>query len=326
MKILVRLPNWLGDMVMAVGFIDQLEHFFPGAEISVIAKKGIHELLPYFPPFQHKFIFDKGSNKGWMALWKFGRYIRKQEKFDLFFSLPDSHSSAMIGFATGAKKRVGFAREMRSILLTNSYRKPKGLHRVEEYIALLENYTGKKAQASRVSLKNDFIKNRQVVVNINSEASSRRLTAVKAIELLNALHAAIHEEIVLIGAPKEKPFIDSVYNGLFSRERVVNRAGDTDLPALVKLAGSAQLVLTTDSGPAHLSNALGTHTIVLFGAGNENNTAPYNKQQLDVIRLGKLSCEPCEKNTCYRYGIPQCLEQLNSHAIVQQVKEHLSNG
>jgi heptosyltransferase II len=323
MKILVRLPNWLGDMVMAVGFIDQLEHFFPGAEVSVIAKKGIHELLPYFPAFRHVFIFDKNSHKGWKSLWKFGRFIRSKEKFDLFFSLPDSHSSAMIGFATGAKKRVGFAKEMRGILLTNTYRKPKGLHRVEEYVVLLESYTGKKASALEVRLKNDFIKNNQVIVNINSEASSRRFTVVKAIELINALHASIQQEIVLVGAPKEKSFIDGVYNGLFSRNRIVNKAGVTDLPGLVKLAGSAQLVLTTDSGPAHLSNALGTHTIVLFGAGNENNTAPYNKQQLSVIRLGKLSCEPCEKNTCYRYGIPQCLEQLNSHAIVQQVKQHL---
>jgi heptosyltransferase II len=325
MKILVRLPNWLGDMVMAVGFIDQLKHFFPGAEVSVIAKKGIHELLSNFPEFRHVFIFEKSEYKGWRGLWKFGRAIRKVEKFDLFFSLPDSHSSAMIGFASGSRKRVGFAKEMRSVLLTNSYRKPTGLHRVEEYITLLEEYTGKKAAHIKVSLINNFTRNGQVIVNINSEASSRRLTVVKAIELVHALHAVIKNEIVLIGAPKEKIFIDQVYKGIMPGSRVVNRAGDTNLAALIELIGSAQLVLSTDSGPAHLSNALGTHTIVLFGAGNEQNTSPYNKQNLGIIRLGKLSCEPCEKNTCFRYGIPQCLEQLNSHAIVQEIKQHLSH-
>jgi heptosyltransferase II len=324
MKILVRLPNWLGDMVMAVGFIDQLSHFFPGAEVSVIAKKGIHELLPFFPDFKHVFVFNKPDFKGVKGAWKYGRRIRKTENFDLFFSLPDSYSSAMMGYAAGAKKRVGYKKEMRHVLLTDSYKKPKGLHRVDEYIALLENFTGKKAANTSVQLKNDFIRNRQIVVNINSEASSRRLTVVKAIELLNALHAQVENEIVLIGAPKEKSFIDEVYQGLHSPSRVINKAGNTNLSGLVELTGSAAIVLSTDSGPAHLSNALGTETIVLFGAGNENNTAPYNNENLTVIRLGKLSCEPCMKNVCVRYSIPECLEQLSSHAIVEKLKEKLN--
>ena len=49
MKILVRLPNWLGDMVMSIGFINALRQAYPNAEISVIAKKGIHGLLEFFP-------------------------------------------------------------------------------------------------------------------------------------------------------------------------------------------------------------------------------------------------------------------------------------
>ncbi|HZG24663.1 MAG TPA: hypothetical protein VEZ17_08795 [Chitinophagaceae bacterium] len=39
MNILVRLPNWLGDMVMSLGFINALKQTYPAAAISVIAKK-----------------------------------------------------------------------------------------------------------------------------------------------------------------------------------------------------------------------------------------------------------------------------------------------
>ena len=70
MKILVRLPNWLGDMVMSVGAMHQLSYFFPGAEISVIAKKGIHELLEFFPATKHQFIFSKAEHIGWKGLWR----------------------------------------------------------------------------------------------------------------------------------------------------------------------------------------------------------------------------------------------------------------
>ena len=323
MKILVRLPNWLGDMVMSVGFLHQLPYFFPGAEVSVIAKKGIHDLLPFFPPLKHQFIFSKNQYKGISGAIKFGKEIRQTEKFDLFFSLPNSFSSALIGYAAGSKKRIGYKKELRQFLLTDSYEIPLGIHRAEEYIRLLELYTGKKAQKPDVSLKHQFPKKDHVVVNINSEANSRRLTVNKALELLTDIHNGIDNEIILIGAPKEKPFVTEVLSKVKNKGRIRNMAGETSLIQLSELLASARLMLSTDSGPAHLANALHTFTVVLFGAGNENHTAPYNKEFRQVIRLGELSCEPCENNECLRYGTPQCLERLSTNMIVQTTKQHL---
>lgn len=323
MKILVRLPNWLGDMVMSVGFMHQLPLFFPGAEISVIAKKGIHELLSFFPATAHQFIFSKDEFRGIRGLTQFGKQIRRTEKFDLFFCLPDSFSAAVMGAASGAEKRIGYKKELRRVLLTNAYTKAEGLHRVNEYVQLIELFTGNEAKDIDVSLHHKFRKGEHIVVNINSEASSRRLTVEKAIELLHLLRNATDREIVLIGAVKEKEFVDTVLSGLKSATGIENIAGKTSLCQLAEVLATAKLVLTTDSGPAHLSNALGTHTIVLFGAGKETNTAPYNKELRNIIRLGQLSCEPCEKNICVRYGIPQCLERLDSQRIIETAKLHL---
>lgn len=325
MNILVRLPNWLGDMVMSVGFIEQLEKYFPGASVSVIAKKGIHELLPYFPQLDQQFIFSKDEYPGLRGLYNFGRKIRQAKNFDLFYSLPDSFSAAFMGHATGARKRIGYKNELREILLTNSYSKPKSIHRVEEYIKLLELFTGKEAAAVSVKLRHDFERKKHVVVNINSEASSRRFTTAKAIEIISSLRKNIDNEILLIGAPREKEYVEAVLNALPEKNNIRSIAGTTSLPQLVEVLASAQLVLTTDSGPAHLSNALGTTTIVTFGAGNENNTGPYNRENRKIIRLGKLSCEPCTKNVCVQFSTPQCLELLETKHIVELVKEELEN-
>src|SRR5215203_2268941 len=210
MKILVRLPNWLGDMVMSAGFINQLPHFFPGASISVIAKKGIHDLLPFFPPTEHQFVFNREDYKGFSGLWKMGREIRRKENFDLFFSLPDSFSSAFMGYATSARKRIGYKKELREVLLTNSYQKPRDLHRVEEYIMLLELFTKQTAGTIQVNLQHSFSKTDHIVVNINSEASSRRLTTAKAVELLSQIRKSFNCKLYLIGAPKEKDFVETV--------------------------------------------------------------------------------------------------------------------
>lgn len=323
MKILVRLPNWLGDMVMSVGFIHQLQQLYPGASISVIAKKGINDLLHFFPPFEHQFVFSKDKYQGLKGLWRFGKQIHKTEQFDLFFCLPDSFSSAFMGLATGANKRVGFKKEMRSLMMTHTFTKPESLHRVDEYLALLELFTGRKASTPNVMLHHSFKKKDHIVVNINSEASSRRLTVSKAVEELSLLRKSTNVPVILIGAPKEKPFVDEVLGKLEDQANIENAAGKTNLLQLAELLASAQLMLTTDSGPAHLANALGTYTIVLFGAGNEANTSPYNKSLLTTIRLGKLSCEPCVKNVCKLYEVPQCLQQLDMNKVVSKAIEQL---
>jgi len=309
---------------MSVGFIRQLSQFFPGAEISVIAKKGIHELLAFFPELKHKFIFDKEEFKGITGLVRYGKQVKQTGNFDLFFCLPDSMSSAIMGATTGAKKRIGYKKEFRQVLLTDSYQKPGNLHRTEEYTRLIELFTGQKSKPVDVYLNHQYIKKGYVVVNINSEASSRRLTVSKAVEILSLLRNSIEQKIVLIGAPKEREFVESVVKQLSNQHNIENLAGTTSLSQLAEILASAHLILSTDSGPAHLANALGTHTVVLFGAGKESSTAPYNKNLRNIIRLGQLSCEPCEKNICVRYGTPQCLERLDSSRIIETIKLHLS--
>ncbi|RYY93354.1 MAG: glycosyltransferase family 9 protein [Chitinophagaceae bacterium] len=324
MKILVRLPNWLGDMVMAVAFIEGLQQAYPGAEVHVIARKGIDGLLAYFPPLAGQYVFDKSASKGLRGLWRFGRGVRDAARFDLFFSLPDSLSSAVMGYATGARHRIGFRKEGRGVLLTHTYARPRGGHRVHEYLTLLERYASWQPRDVHVALLHSVPKGDHIAVNINSEAQSRRLTHAKAVELLAALRAATDAPLLLVGAPKEQAFVAEVIAALPDQSGIHNKAGTTTLTGLADLLAGARLVLSTDSGPAHLANALGTPTVVLFGAGNENNTAPFNSSNNTVLRLDKLSCEPCLKNRCVCFETPQCLERLETSFIIQNVLAHLS--
>jgi lipopolysaccharide heptosyltransferase II len=320
MNILIRLPNWLGDMVMSTAFVKAVREEYPGATIDLIVKKGIDFLLDYFPEHGQAFIFSKEEYKGLGGLRKFGKMIAAKKKYDLFFCLPDSFSSALMGSAIGAKQSVGFKKELRSVFLTHSYTKKKNIHRVEEYVDLLQQFTKKQIALPTVELKvADAVKGNDVVININSEAVSRRLPKEKAISIITAVRNAISNEIILVGSNKEADFVNDVFNSLPDKNNITNKAGKTSLPELLRLFAGSAAVLTTDSGPAHVANALGVHTIVLFGAGNENNTSPYNKDKRTIIRLGQLPCEPCVSNTCKVYGVPQCLVRLDEQVIVSAV-------
>jgi len=320
MNILIRLHNWLGDMVISTAFVQAVKDQFPSATIDLIAKNKIDFLLDFFPAHEQRFIFSKEEYNGIEGARKFGEMIRKQKKYDLFFSLPDSFSAAIMGYAIAAKERIGYKKELRSVFLTQAFRKKKNTHRVEEYIDLLQQYLKKEIIIPSVKLHIDSLKKKEtLIININSEASSRRLPKEKAISIIDAIRNRIKNEIILVGSEKEKDFVTEVYNELDDNTNIINKAGNTSLPEMVALLSSCSVMLTTDSGPAHVANAVGVYTIVLFGAGNENNTAPYNADNRKILRLGKLPCEPCISNTCKHYGIPKCLQELDESLIISTV-------
>lgn len=325
MNILIRLPNWLGDMVMSTAFVQAVKDQYPAATVDLVAKKGIDFLLDHFPSHGERFIFSKEEYKGLSGVWKFGKQVRSAKKYDLFFCLPDSFSSALMGIAAGATKRIGFKKELRSVFLTNAYQKKQHIHRAEEYVDLLSQFTKKTIIPPRVKLQLVTAeKTNALIININSEATSRRLPKEKAISIIAAVRKKINNEIILVGSNKEAAFVEEVYQALPDKNNISNKAGKTNLLELLQLFAVSAAVLTTDSGPAHVANALGVHTIVLFGAGNENNTAPYNKNNRSIIRLGQLNCEPCVSNSCKLYGIPQCLVKLDEQMIVSAVYNALS--
>jgi lipopolysaccharide heptosyltransferase II len=329
MKILIRLPNWLGDVVMSTAFVAAVKHLYPDALVDVIIKKELTGIALLIPGVNTVHPFSKQDNKGLSGAYRFGKNLRT-EKYDLFFNLPSSLSSLVMAWATGAKKRAGFGKEGGFFLLTNSFKPPLNLHRVDEYIFLLEQFTGKAIDNRKVGLDvNEPGKpiTDQVLINFNSEAESRRMPLDKAKSILNLLtHTFKEVSFIFIGSPKEAAFIDEILEGIGNRERIENFAGKTDLVTLTNLMSAATALLTTDSGPAHLANSVGTPTVVLFGAGNEHNTAPYNKQGLTILRYGKLNCEPCVKNTCKLYGVPKCLELLDELQIINTLSVYLHHA
>lgn len=324
MRILVRLPNWLGDVVMSTAFVQGVAETYPDAAIDVVVKNELAPVASMIPGIAHIYPFSKQENKGLAGAYRFGKRLRDQ-KYDLFFNLPESLSSQVMAWASHPEKSIGFKKEG-SALLSRSFSKTPGLHRVDEYLLLLERFTGNKIEQKKVSLRAQQIQRKvsQVLINFNSEAESRRMPAEKAIRIVNRLLDTFTGiKLIFIGSPKEAPFVRQILSGIGSTSPIADMAGKTSLTELAGLMAESTALISTDSGPAHLANALGTPVIALFGAGDEHNTAPYNKANLSVLRSGTLACEPCIKNTCKRYGIPKCLLMIDEMRIIEALRVYL---
>ena len=317
MNILVRLPNWLGDVMMSLTLLQELHRLQPESEIDVIVKKELTSLPDLLPFIKTVHGFSKSDFPGIGGVYRFGKNLSKQKKYDYFFCLPDSFSSALMGFASRASNRVGYAGQWRTAFLTTALAKPVNLHRTQEYLYLLEKTF--RTRFSEPVFRFEAVEKKHIIVlNFNSEASSRRMPLQKACDIITALQHQFAYQIVLVGSPKEQTFISQIVALLPNQENLVNIAGKTTLMQLIHLIASAALMISTDSGSAHLATAAKTPLLVFFGAGNETNTGPFRTNRAAVVRLKDLPCSPCLKNTCALYDKPKCLTDLDVTEIINQ--------
>lgn len=326
MQICVRLPNWLGDTIMSLGFVQFLKDSYPGAKISLITKKGLEGIVSVIPGIEEVIVFSKENYKGLRGVWAFGKMLSAKQKFDLFFILPDSFSSALMAFASGAKQRVGFRKEGRNFLLTHAFNKPKGMHRVEEYASLMQMFQPQisfpKPEVNLpVHSSTEAVP--YIVINANSESITSRIPISKAVQLIH-LFQSYHLPIKLIGSKKEEAYVSEIYNAVTNKINIEVLVGKTTLFQLTELLHNAKLVVSSDSGPAHIASAVGVPLVVVTGAGDENNTGPYNNKKAIAVRNGTLPCEPCVKNKCKLATLPVCLVELNMRKVKAAAEEIVS--
>lgn len=332
-KILVRAPNWLGDIVMSAGFFSKLAEAFPLGRIDVVVTQAFADVVRRYPGVLRVHPFSKKKFRGPLGIFRFARQNLSAASYDLFFCLPDSFSSALMGWFSGSRKRIGYRGDLRSLLLSHAYPKPRNLHRVQQYAFLLKEYTHDPLQnlsvrmawpAAGASAGIDTAGHRvQILLHPNSEAESRRLPLEMAVELVNALIDRYDCRVLFSGTVKDRWYVDSLRQRLRHPQNTQDLTGQTSIGELAKLMSTVDLVISTDSGPAHLANSLGARLIVLWGPADIHETAPYESTGLSIVCAPALACQPCIKNRC-RNATLNCLRKIDLQDVLDQADRMLS--
>ena len=328
LKILVKLPVKLGDTVMASSFLTELKTRFPASRVDVIMEAGLTDLKYFIPVIDHMYPFSKKKYSGLSGNYRFGRWISGYEKYDLFFCLPSSFSSALAGFFTGSRVRVGYKTEGRAFLFSKSYKKTPHIHVLEEYVELLEKFTGEKigykAPEFRFREPIDYpLPGDYVVLNACSGPPSRYIPVAKAVRIIKNIKQNFPFDIVLTGAPAEEAYLAEIVRDAGKDARVINLAGKTSIIELGWVLKNARAMVTTDSGNAHFANAFGTRAVVLFGAGLPWRARPYNGKLIRSLALEDLDCVPCRSEQC-KYHDNRCLANIDDALIIRSMKELLN--
>jgi len=324
---------------MSLPFFTTLRQLVPASVVDIIAKTSVQEVFQHHPAIRTIHPFAKAQVNGWWGLCRYGQTLRQSGPYNVFITLPTSFSAALIGRGVGSRIRIGYPAEARAWLLTHRPHPPQGIHRAYVYRHLLTALSPQPLPDSIDSLRFPFSDaERQttllprsdpgtyIVFNVNAEAQSRRLPLAKWIALGQRLlaHDTLNARLVFVGSSAERPRVAEVLHALSPSDRLLDFSGKTTIRELAVLLRDADAVVTNDSGPMHLANAVGAPLLTWIGAADPVETEPFNPDKTIVINK-QLPCSPCVKNVC-RFPTVRCLEQITVDEIYAHLLTLLGHG
>jgi heptosyltransferase-2 len=315
-RVVVRGTNWVGDSVMTVPALRALRRLLPDAQITLAIRPSAKGVFSEVDFVDEVLVYDRRN--AFSVVSQIREWRRRQ--FDLAVLFQNAFEAALIPFLAGVPVRLGYATESRQPLLTHPIPLPdwrSSKHEVFYYLylitALEQLLSGtstvceadpdislpisESRQAEATELLRSFgVDAEQSVVAICPGSINSRAKRWPA-ESYAALADRLLEEqrqVLLIGSRDEIDVTNEVTSRM--RNRPIVLTGKTTLDQITGVLSKVDLVVTNDTGPAHIAAALGCPTIVIFGPTNPLTTRPFSFKA-EILRHSP-DCAPCMLRDC----------------------------
>jgi len=298
-RVLVRAPNWIGDVVLSLPALRDLRRRFASARLELLARPWVGELYRAVPEVDGV-IASRGVAADAEAL---------RGRHELGVLLPNSFASAFTLWRAEIPERWGYATDARGMLLTRSCRVPasvRGRSQVYYYRAMLEGLGLDVTGPPDASLAcpgewaargDELLEPESPWIGVNPGAfygTAKRWPEERFAAAAALVARRTGARVAIVGAAAERPLGDAIAAQLGRSAR--NLCGETSLAELVGVLGRLRLLLTNDSGPMHLAAALGTPLVAVFGSTDWRETAPV-AERARVLRED-TECAPCLLREC----------------------------
>lgn len=322
LRTLVVVPNWVGDVVMALPVLEALAR--TGREITALAKPPLAPLLGLVETVARtlpRFADDQETVSAMRA-----------EAYEEAVVLPNSFRSAWLPYRAGIPYRWGYAGSLRSAILHPAVSRPRGRRpQVEDYRELLAamdipppaswaprlDPSPALLEQGRERLERAHIAESQgPLVGLFAGAEfgpSKRWPWERYAELARGLRRSVPgAQIVILSGPKELWLSVRIHEESGKLHPVIGP--DLDLAGLAGVLAHLDLLITNDSGPMHLAAAMGVECLALFGPTDPRRTAPAGDGH-QVLYTDRW-CSPCFRRRCPLLH-HKCLREI----AVAQVEE-----
>ncbi|GJM25000.1 MAG: lipopolysaccharide heptosyltransferase I [Phycisphaerae bacterium] len=335
-RVLLIKPSSLGDIVHALPVLHGLRRRFPDAHLAWMVASPFIPLVANHPDVDEIIEFDRKRLARWYfhpaAFRAFRNFTRqlKAGQFDLVVDLQGLFRSGYFTWATGAKRRVGFADARELAPMFYNKRLPKRSadeHAVEHNYRVAEalGFTRVKPTIDLAITDEERSRARAILDGIgiaegtafaailpSARWETKQWLPERFSELIDRIAKDRGMQSVVMGAPDERELCGRIVNQCASSP--VDISGTTNLRELAAIIEKAAVVICHDSGPMHLAAALDRPMVSILGPTNPLRTGPYGHQESVVRR--ELDCSPCylKRHSQCRYD-HSCMKGLEVEPV-----------
>lgn len=313
---------------------------FPKAHIAVLARPWVAGLYRH-EPFADEIIPYQPAKPRRGSLWQAWQErlnvaaTLREGGFDCALLLQNAFDAALVTALAGIPERIGYARDMRSPLLTRPIEAPRAgsipEHESFYYLELLRRagwlerlpdslIVGlRSAPLARAAGLERFAAEgiAEPVIGVSPGAAfgtAKRWLPERFAESACTLAESLNAMVALHGSASERELCEAVKEAISARGiRAVNYAGRTTLEEFIERAAASALFLSNDSGAMHIASALGVPTVAVFGATNPHTTGPAGRSSR-IVRH-PVNCSPCLLRECPIDH--RCMTSIPSEAVSQ---------
>ena len=302
---IVRLSA-LGDVTHAVPVLRAIQRRWPETTITWVCATVEHQLLSVLDVVRFAVIDKKAGWRGY-------RDLRRQlagEKFDIMIQMQSSARANLAGACVKADIKLGWdkarARDFHSLFMTHSVPATKQEHQVQGHLSFArtlgldadEPVWNFPISEENAAFANEMLpaQQRTLLISPCSNHSYRNWLADRYAAVADYAIDSLGMRVALTGSPSEleasmgKAIEQSMTN------KAINLIGKDTLPQSLALLQRADVVLSPDSGPVHLANALGTPVIGLYACTWSKRSGPYNSLDLCVDKFSDAARKFLRKN------------------------------
>jgi heptosyltransferase-2 len=343
LRLLVIHYRYIGDTVIVVPFFRNLRAAYPNARIVWALGPGDGDVVKGIPYVDEVKLWDPGKknrnrsapHRTWRAKLAFIRELRRP-RFDKCYILKRSVASALLGFASGARERIGFNTEWRRPLLTQGVAYRRDQHEVENLLDVLradgispadkrlELWVAPAEQAAAA----DFLSrhgaapgDKFVALHPFATNEPRAWHEDDFAEVAAALQKNHGARAIIFGGKPDRAKAERLRAKIGGA--ALNIAGETDLRTSMALLARCALLIGNDSGIMHLAAALGVPLVALFGPGTPDRFGPLTDRARVIYH--RFPCSPCRQKyfrdcTPSARQKPPCLEAISVAQVLGAVE------
>jgi heptosyltransferase-2 len=318
-RVVVRGTNWVGDAVMTIPALRDLRRVLPAAHITLATPSWTEAIFAGADYLDDLLIHDRHGSK----LPNFARQVAtwRKQRFDLAVLFQNAFEAAVISTAARVPWRLGYPTDGRRFLLTHAVELPEWraqrhevyyyLNLVTELESCISGRNNKTPQSTSIDLKvseQRQIEARELLVKSGADLSraviaicpgstnsrAKRWPVERYAELADRFIKELNATIVLIGSSDEIAVSNEVLRAM--TETPMMLTGRTTLSEAVAVLSVVDMLVSNDTGPAHIAGALGRPVIVIFGPTDPTTTRPFT-DFAEIVRHPP-DCAPCMLRDC----------------------------